>query len=321
MEQDGTVMITGGTGFIGSYATAAALEAGIDVALYDVRTETAILERLGIEEDVPLYEGDVSDEAALRQAVKEAGATQLIHLAALLRQSARKEPSRAARVNVLGATAALEVARQLDLERVVLASSETVYAPQSAYPPGPVTEESLVKPATIYAAAKLYNERQAATYAEDHGVSTVCLRPTGVYGPYRETGSAQLYRNLIARPALGESSHIPQGNLRISWLYVKDAARAFLEAVSVPANVMSRLVYNIPGEVATVREVAEVVGGLVPDAELTVGEEHDEWSAQSLDGTAAKEDFGFEPRFDIAAGVRDFVNTVRREAGRQPVDR
>ncbi|MFB6300614.1 MAG: NAD-dependent epimerase/dehydratase family protein [Halobacteriales archaeon] len=316
MPASETVLITGGTGFIGSYVAATLLDRDHEPVCYDVSTDTTILDHLDIEDAVTLYKGDVSDPTELDRAINRNDVTRIIHLAALLTPTARDDPRRAVDVNIRGATTALEAARTFgSIERVTLASSETVYAPLSAYGTDTAREDAVVDPQSIYAAAKLYNERQADVYAGQYDVPAVSLRPTGVYGPYRGGDASGVFRRVIEQGALGNDITVENGDLVVSWLYVRDAARAFVDATMSPYADLSRRVYNIPGDVATVRQVADLVEELVPEATITVQDGGEEWSAQALDPTAARTDYGYEIDYDLRRGVTEYVNTIRREHG------
>jgi nucleoside-diphosphate-sugar epimerase len=312
-----TVLVTGGTGFVGAYLAADLLDHGHRVVAYDRSTDTRTLERVGVADDVTVWGGDVTDPTALARAVRETGATRVVHLAALLATAARENPRAAAEVNVVGTNTVFEVARLLpdQVERVAWASSSTAYAPPERYGDRFVTEDDLVAPATLYGATKTYNERQAWVYGEEYGVSHVALRPTVAYGPYRETGGSAFLSKLVERPALGDPVEVGYGDQLVDWQYVRDVARAFRLAAFTPDDDLSRRVYNVRGELATVREAAETVERIVPGADVTVTDEGDLGWTQRLDITKAREDLGYEPEYGLERGFRDYVDTVRADHG------
>ena len=77
--------------------------------------------------------------------------------------------------------------------------------------------------------------------------------------------------------------------------------------------------YNVRGELATVREAVETVRALLPDADLEVSDAGELPWTQRLDMTAAREDLGYEPAYDLEAGVRQYVDVLRADAGLEPV--
>ncbi|MFP4591211.1 MAG: NAD-dependent epimerase/dehydratase family protein [Halobacteriales archaeon] len=316
-----TVLVTGGTGFIGSYTAAELVEADYDVVAFDYDTDETILEKLGVADDVEVVRGDVTDATAIVRALRATDAHYVVHLAALLTTTARADPRAAAEVNVLGTTNVFEAARALtdQVERVAWASSAAVYAPPRHYGDDWVDEDDLVYPDTLYGATKVYNEVQAAVYAEDHDLDLVGLRPTVAYGPYRETGGSAFLANIVEKPALGQPFSVDYGDQVIDWQYVEDIALAFRLAMETPADERRRDVYNVRGELATIREAVETVRSLVPDADLTVTDEGELPWTQRLDMGAARRDLGYEPAYDLETGFREYIKVLRREAGLDPL--
>jgi nucleoside-diphosphate-sugar epimerase len=316
-----TVLVTGGTGFLGSYVAEDLVGAGHDVVAYDLSTDDRILSKLGVADDVTIRRGDVSEATDVVRAVRETGATHVVHLAALLTNSARENPRSALDVNVVGTNNVLEAARTLDdqVDRVAWASSAAVYAPPHDYDTEYVDEDELVYPDTLYGATKGYNEHQARVYQEDYDLSLVGLRPTVAYGPYRETGGSAFLANIVEKPAIGEPFGVEYGDQVIDWQHARDIAQAFRKAAFAPDADLDQRVYNVRGELATIREAVETVRDIVPDADLTVSDEGELPWTQTLDMAAAQRDLGYAVEYDLETGFRSYINTLREEAGLETV--
>jgi nucleoside-diphosphate-sugar epimerase len=315
-----TVLVTGGTGFIGSYVARDLVDHDHDVVAYDRSTDTRILDKLGVADEVEVRGGDVTDAPDVARAVRETEATHIVHLAALLTTSAEADPRAAMRVNVEGTNNVFEAARLLPaVERVAWASSAAAYAPPDRYGDRFVTESDLVWPETLYGATKAYNEHQARVYHEQFGVSHVALRPTVAYGPYRETGGSAFLANIVEKPALGEPFEVAFGDQVIDWQHVRDIAQAFRLATFVADDELSQRAYNVRGEPATIREAVETVERILPDADLTVTDEGRLPWTQRLDMTPAQEDLGYEPEYDLERGFRSYINVLREDHGLDPV--
>ena len=316
-----TVLVTGGTGFIGSYAVADLLDRGHDVVAYDISTDTEILEQLGVAGETTVRRGDLADPTDVVRAVKETGATRIVHLGALLTTTARENPRAAAEVNIMGTNNVFEAARTLDdqVKRVAWASSAAVYAPPHNYDAEWVGEDELVYPDTLYGATKEYNEHQARVYHGDYGLDHVALRPTVAYGPYRETGGSAFLANIIEKPALGESYSVEYGDQAIDWQHVEDIAQAFRRAAFAPEEDLTQRVYNVRGVLATVQEAADTVKRIMPDADIEVSGEGELPWTQNLDMTKAREDLGYEVQYDLESGFWKYINVLREDAGLDPV--
>jgi len=318
------VLITGGTGFIGSYTAKEFVDHGHDVTAYDLSTDTRILERLGIADAIEVIRGDVTDPTDVVRTIRQTGATHIVHLAALLTTTARENPRAAISVNIEGTNNVFEAARTLDdqVERVAWASSAAIYARPANYGHGDdwwVSETDLVAPDTLYGATKQYNEAQARVYHEDFGLDHVGLRPTVAYGPYRETGGSAFLADIIEKPALGDSFAVEYGDQEIDWQHVADIALAFRRAAFVREADLSQRVFNVRGELATIREAVEVVRELLPEADLEVAAEGELPWTQRLDMSAAKEQLDYEPQYDLESGFRHYINVLRAEADLEPV--
>jgi UDP-glucose 4-epimerase len=318
---ESTVLVTGGTGFLGSYIVEDLVEQGHDVVAYDISTDDRILSKLGVADDVTIRRGDIAEATDVIRAVNETGATHIIHLAALLTNSARDNPRAALDINVAGTNNVFETARILDeqVERVTWASSAAVYALPHSYDAEYVDESELVYPDTLYGATKEYNEHQARVYHEDYGLDHVALRPTVAYGPYRETGGSAFLANIVEKPALGEPFSVEYGDQVIDWQHARDIAQAFRKAAFADEADLGQRVYNVRGELATIRDAAETVRDILPDADLDVSDEGELPWTQNLDMTAAQEDLGYEVEYDLETGFRSYINTLREENGLEPV--
>ena len=105
----------------------------------------------------------------------------------------------------------------------------------------------------------------------------------------------------------------------IDWQHVADIAQSFRLAAFADEKDLSRRVYNVRGETATIREAVETMRELLPDADLEVTDEGELPWTQKLDMTAIQEDLGYEPKYDLKSGFRQYANTLREEAGLEPI--
>jgi nucleoside-diphosphate-sugar epimerase len=307
------VMVTGGMGFVGAHVGNQLLNKGHNPILFDISDDMSVLAELGIANQVETFQGDISEPTDITRAIAQNDITHIIHLAALLISQTKEHPRTTIDVNIYGMNNLLEAGRTFEdqIDRIVWASSETVYGPNEMYNSEGVSESDPVNPMTLYGASKLYCERQAELYLEKFDVSHVGLRPTVIYGPYSKGGDSSFISQLIEKPSRGEAVSINNGDLKISWLYVKDVARAFVRAMFVDEEAVSQRIYNVRGELATIREAAEAVSGLVPEADISLSEgQPSDWSIQNINTSAIEADLDFYPEYDLEAGIEDYMTEI-----------
>lgn len=305
-----TVLITGGTGFIGSYILRGLARRGNEKPIvYDLMPNLSLIS--DISEKVKVVHGDVLDLPHLLRVIKENNVKQIIHMAYLLIDASGKNPYNAIQVNIQGTNNVFEAARILDLDRVVWASSAGVYG-QAEYYGGQsveVDEESTTKPTTIYGNCKVLGEFVLDFYSEKYGLDLIALRPTQVYGPGRVRGGVAFMSRLIEDPARGKPIKLPYPpGQEHDWVYVEDTADSFIIACFV--NKPKHKIFNIGGGTHTLGEVASYVKELIPDANITFEGENSVGWVSRYNFTRATKELGYKPKYSLENGVRDIIETA-----------
>lgn len=316
-------LITGGTGLIGVALAERLLARGERVVLFDV---TPALWRVGtlVEEAGPrlaIVRGDVLSLVDLLDVARTHGVTAFVHLAYVLGAESNAAPELATRVNMLGTTNVLETARFCGAWRVLLASSIAVYGCDEAYPPErrPLREDAPLHVAAgvpIYGGGKVYLEHLGTHYASRYGLEVAGLRPSIVYGWGRERGASAFSGELVDRAALGDPVTVGFGDARVSLVYVEDVAAQFLALLDAEATRLERRrFFNTGGDTCTVRELADTVRRLLPDAHIEVqsaGERDVAGLAASVSDQSLVEALGVRRQFTpIEVGVRHHIEVAR----------
>ncbi|MGH7322827.1 MAG: NAD-dependent epimerase/dehydratase family protein [Candidatus Rokuibacteriota bacterium] len=327
-----TTLITGGTGLIGACLAEKLVALGERVALFDLAPaewRIASLRAAGGER-LRVIRGDVMSVVELLDALRETGATAIVHLAYVLGAESNANPELAARVNVLGTTNVLEAARLGGAGRVLLASSIAVYGADTDYAPAvlPLREDAplhVAKGVSLYGAGKVYLEHLGELYARRHGLVVGGLRPSIVYGWGRQRGASVFAGALVDRAAAGEPMQVASGDARVSLVYVEDVAEQFLALLRAEPRVFARRrFFNTGGDTCTVRELADTVRGLLPDARIEVsaaGERDLGGLAASISDRSLEEEVGVRRKFTpLEVGLRAHINTARQRAGREPIE-
>jgi nucleoside-diphosphate-sugar epimerase len=309
------VLLTGGYGCIGTWIVRALLERGDQVWIYDLKEDRPRLRTLLGEEQVrqaAFVQGDVTDLANLRRAVEGNQISHIIHLAGLQVPVCRADPMLGATVNVLGTLAVFEAVRlaQGQVQRVVYASSAAVFGPPQRYDAGPLPDEVPLLPSTHYGVFKCCNEGNARIYFQDHGISSVGLRPWTVYGVGRDFGMTSEPTRAIKCVALGRPYHISYGGKQ-DMQYVDDVARIFVRCLVAPYQGAKS--YNLRGDVVDLPEFHRALCGVEPAAGrlITYGERQIA-IAYDLDDAALQRDLGPMPRTPLVEGIRQTLEHFRR---------
>jgi nucleoside-diphosphate-sugar epimerase len=309
------VLITGGYGFIGAWIARNLLARGDSVWVYDLREDPRRLRLILPEEQVrrvSFVPGDVTDLKALSVAIAQHQITHVIHLAGLQVPTCRADPLLGAKVNVLGTLAVFEAVRAAgsQVQRLVYASSAAVFGGPDKYPPGPLPDDVLLVPSTHYGVFKCCNEGNARIYFQDHGISSVGLRPWTVYGVGRDLGMTSEPTKAIKAALLGRPYHVSFGGWT-DFQYVDDVAKAFVLCLERPYSGAKS--YNLRGAVVTLADFHRALCQVLPEAEklVTVGTTQIA-IAYDLSDDALQRDLGPMPKTPLEDGIRETVAIFRQ---------
>ena len=219
------VLVTGGAGFIGSNLVRSLLASGRDVRVLDDLSTGRMVNLDEVASHLDLVVGDLRDAEVVRGAVR--GVDTVFHLGAIP-SVARSvaDPIASHTVNVDGTVHVLTAARELDVRRVVFASSSSVYGDT---PTLPKHEGMPVGPLSPYAASKLAGEGYCRAYANVFGVETVALRFFNVFGPRQNPASeyASVIPRFVTAMAAGERPAIFGDGLQTrDFTFVENVVRA-----------------------------------------------------------------------------------------------
>jgi len=309
------VLLTGGYGCIGAWIVCNLLERGDQTWVYDLKEDPRRLRLLLPEEkvrQVAFIEGDVTYLPNLRAAIEKHGITHLVHLAGLQVPVCRADPMLGAKVNVLGTLAVFEAARQSggQIQRLVYASSAAVFGPPEDYPAGPLGDDVPLRPTTHYGYFKVCNEGNARTYFQDHGLSSIGLRPWTVYGVGRDFGMTSEPTKAIKALAVGRKYHITYGGWQ-DLQFVDDVAKTFVRCLEAPYQGAKS--YNLRGHVVDMPTFHKTLCAVDPAASKLISHgERQIAIAYDLDDSALQRDLGPIPRTPLEDGIRQTLQQFQR---------
>jgi len=322
-----TVMITGGSGFLGTYVTRELAGRGNRIVNFDTVGPAPVLAALTapFAEQIMFVRGQVLDLASLFRTVQQYNVERIFHAAALYDPPySLEDPAITFQVNVNGTINVLEAARLLGVKRVVLSSSIAVYAPRQYEPLDerhPIHIPTAGNPLGPYGASKAAAEIAGLTYFSTNGVDFIALRNSAIYG--HGMRYPMYIKPMVENSVHGLPTCFPTGgDMRRDYTHVKDITQAVIKALDVPASALTQRVFNISsGAMHSASQVAEVVRKILPKANIEIGaglsemEQSDMRARGVLDLSAARQQLKYEPQYSLEAGIRDYVEMFREANG------
>jgi len=313
------ILITGGAGFIGSHLAQRLLRDGKRLAIVDNLDEyyPAELKRANLAEvrtsgAFQFFPVDIRDGEKLREVFATFRPDAVIHLAA--RPGVRMsfaQPEAYTSINVVGTVQVLEVSRLASVQRIVFASSSSVYGHSTC---APFREDaSISHPLSIYAATKVAGEALAFTYSHTYPLSVVCLRLFTVYGPRQRPDLAiRKFAGMIS-----EGMEVPifgDGSLKRDYTYIDDTVEGILRALDAPGQFE---VFNI-GNSRPVRinEMVDTLGRALerPVLRKFLPTPAGEMLLTHADLTKARQMLGYSPQVSFEDGIHRFAGWLKSRA-------
>ncbi len=299
-----TVLVTGGAGFIGSHLVRRLLSDGHRVRVVD-NFYTGRCENLQeVLPDVELIRGDIRTLELTRRVSR--GCEAVFHLAAVPSvPRSIADPITTHEVNATGTLNVLIAARDAGAQRVVYASSSSIYGAAEELPK---RESTGPLPMSPYAVSKLAGEHYCRSFFDLFGLETVALRYFNVFGPRQDPESeyAAVVPKFIRAYVDGQSPIIHgDGEQSRDFTYVGNVVEANLAALAVPG--VAGRVYNIAcGHRTTLNELATI---LREEVGAGVAAEHGPPRAGEVrhshaDISLARRDLGYEPGISLNEGLR-----------------
>jgi UDP-glucose 4-epimerase len=304
------VLVTGGAGFIGSHLVDALVAEDHEVVVLD-DLETGF--RSNVHERARLTLGSVADDDAVREAMQ--GCELVFHQAAhkaVLRSV--EHPLLTDTINTHGTLTVLKAALDAGVQRVVHASSSSVYGGAA---PLPTAEDAPMHPRSPYAVSKLAAEEYCRVFTELYGLETVALRYFNVYGPrQRPDATYAAVIPLFVDALLNGRDPLVQGDglQTRDFTYISDVVTANLAAARAPSESCAGRVYNIAGGrswslLDILRVLAELLG-VEPHPEFVAPRPGDVRHSRA-DPAAAARDLDFRAAVGLEAGLRATVDWLR----------
>lgn len=305
------ILVTGGSGFIGSHLCEKLVELGVETVNldnfhdnYDPMLKERNISSLLDNPLYHLYRGDIRDNRILDRIFTTYPIGVIIHLAALagVRQSLA-QPRDYVAVDIEGTVNLLEYAVKYQIRRFLFGSSSSVYGDN----PVPFKEsDRLERPLSPYAAAKIAGEMFCRTYHHLYGLSVGCLRFFTVYGPRQRPEMAIHYFTKLIDQDL-EVPLFGEGNSARDYTYVDDIVRGILGTLKTEYSLE---VFNLGNsKTTTLLELVKLIGDAlgkeprIKKLPVQMGDVPRTWA----DLSKSRNIIGYQPQIDIAEGIKRFI--------------
>lgn len=320
-----SVLVTGGSGFVGVNLVKGLAERGRKVVS---------LNRSSVPEEVGSYlapymdrvvfaQCDVTDLVGLQEVVHKHGVVEIVHTATLTATSLDVERDCAwqiINVNVMGATNLFEVSRRANVRRVVYTSSGAVYRHGDGIYPH--HEDEQPHPDGLYAISKYASEMIAQRFRHLLGVSIAVARLAQPYGPMERKSRSRAVLSPICewveQALRGEPIVVQALDSIMDWCYVDDMVDGIL-SILLAEDEPRHSIYNVgAGKTTSVEAVLRAIDRCIAGVKYSESPAvvpNPNIDRQTLTGhldiTRAQDEFGYQPRVDIGAGLERYVDWLR----------
>lgn len=247
----GSVLITGGAGFIGSHLTERLIAEGYHITVVDDLSRGNLRNLSTILNEIQFVKGNITDYDLMSKLVKNSDIT--FHLASLSRvMPSIENPELCFEANVHGTEIIARLCSRYG-KKLVFSSSREVYGTAEYVP---VNEGHPLNPENPYGASKVCGEKVIDAYSKCYGLNYLILRLTNVYG---ERDFERVIPIFMEKTLKNEAFIVYGGQQILDFVHVNDAIEAFMHAFDFSEN----LIFNIgSGEGVTVLDLVKLIGDI-----------------------------------------------------------
>ena len=313
------ILITGALGQIGSELTVLLREkyGRENVIVSDVKK----IQQKTLSQVEPFEQIDCLDSPAILACIKKYNIDTIFHLAAILSAKGENNPQLAWKINTNGLYNILEIAREFKCA-VFTPSSIAAFGPST--PKDDTPQETIQRPNTIYGLTKVTGELLCDYYHLKYGVDTRGVRFPGIisYATLPGGGTTD-YAVEIFYEALKNKKYtcfLDKGTY-LDMMYMPDGLKAAVNLMEAdPSRLKYRNAYNVTAESFNPKQLADEIKKYIPDFEMNYDVDPmrqaiaDSWPNRS-DDSAAREDWGWSPDYDLKAMTRDMIEKLKIKLG------
>ena len=312
-----SILMTGGTGFIGAEVVRQLLTRNPSEDLHIIHRSKNLQRINDLLDRVHLIQADLADYEAIAAIIETTRPQVIYHLGAMLSIPSEGNPQASIETNAIGTYRLLEAARQNEVRQVLFASSIGVYG--ADIQDEVISDITIQRPSLIYGVTKVFGEQLGMYYKRKYGLDFRGIRYPSIIGPgVTSFGVVQFTSWVIEAPAKGSAFTVPvKPETVIPQMYFRDAARAIIELGRAPLDAIQTVNYLVDGfkPTPTIGQLAQAVRAKLPAAQIDFAPDAQlqallDESLHPLDDSRARSEWGWQPAYNTAAIIEDFLSLV-----------
>jgi len=310
------ILVTGAVGQIGSELTIALREkyGGENVVATGHRTKPGKV----LLEGGPFAFIDVTDRQSLEEVIEKYNIDTVYHMAAILSAVGEEKPQLAWNVNINGLYNLLEIARERNLVRLFCPSSIAVFGPET--PRDHTPQETILRPTTMYGVTKVAGELLCEYYVRRFGVDVRGVRYPGIISSETLPGggttdyAVEIFYEAIAH---GRYTCFLREDTVLPMMYMPDCIKATLDLMEADFHRLKHHAdFNLAAMSFSAGELAAEIKKHIPEFRIEYKPDYrqaiaDSWP-RSIDDSAAREEWGWQPSYDLASMTADMLAKLRK---------
>jgi nucleoside-diphosphate-sugar epimerase len=310
------ILITGAAGQIGSELTLALRKkyGNDNVLATDIKSQVSPKLR----DSGPYQHLNILERAAIAESILDFKADTIYHMSAILSASGENNPQLAWDVNLNGTFNILEAAREHSLARVFIPSSIAAFGPET--PRIHTPNDTILKPRTMYGLTKVAGELLGDYYVSRYGLDVRGCRYPGIISYETPPGGGttdyavaiffEAVKKKNYKCFLGESTRLPM-------MYMPDCLKATIDLMEADfSGLKHHADFNVAAMSFSASELAAEIKKHIPDFKITYEPDFrqaiaDSWP-ESIDDSAAREEWGWKPDYDLAGMTADMISALKK---------
>lgn len=266
---------------------------------------------------------NVTDMEQVARVVVDNDVNIIYHMAAILSAKGELNPQLCYEVNMKGLYNVLEVARRHELERVIVPSSIAVFGPET--PRENVPNDTIMLPRTMYGITKVCGELLGNYYFQKYGIDVRSVRLPGIISETKPGGGTTDYAVEMFYAAVEEKPYtcFLRKDTVLPMMYIPDAIKAIIDLAEADGSKLKHRVFNVSAMSFSPGELEEEIKKFIPEFKCEYKPDYrqtiaDSWP-RSLDDSAAREEWNWNPQFNLSKMTEDMIKKLRWKIQKEPI--